>query len=162
MVVDADDCVSNRIVAFVNSHPESDGWILKKGYIYKENDLMMRREGSRFNQLCGSCNILKFKLYPLPENTDHFSDELIYFYSGFNHGKFERFFKDQDVILKPLPFAGVIYIIGNGENIYQNDFSKINGSHQGKLFFHIKQMRKLRPLLPPTRREFSLYPISRA
>jgi hypothetical protein len=93
MIVDADDCVSNRIAAFVNSHTDSNGWVLKNGYIYKEHDLVMRHERFRFNQLCGSCNILKFGLWPLPESNEKFSDELIYFYSGFNHGKIKGFLK---------------------------------------------------------------------
>jgi hypothetical protein len=160
MIVDADDCVSNRIAAFVNSHTDSDGWVLKKDTFTRRHDLVMRHERFRFNQLCGSCNILKFGLWPLPESNEKFSDELIYFYSGFNHGKIKGLFEDKGQNLGALPFPGVIYIIGNGENIYQNDFSKINGSHQGKLIFHVKQLRKIRPLLPSIRREFGLYAYS--
>jgi len=165
MIVDADDCVSNRIADYVNHHVDSDGWILKRGYIYEEKDFamrhLMRYERFRFNQLCGSCNILKFDLYPLPEDNGDFSDELIYFYSGFNHMNIERLFKEKGLSLKTLPFPAVVYIVGNGENISQNNFAKLNGSHHGKIFYHITQMRKLRPVLPSIKREFGLYTISK-
>jgi glycosyltransferase involved in cell wall biosynthesis len=102
MVVDADDCVSNRLAAFVNAHMDSDGWVIKQGYIYKENDLVMRHEKIRFNQQCGSCNILKFEQCPLPEDGESFSNDIIYFYSGFNHGRIEAFFKNKGLSIDSL------------------------------------------------------------
>lgn len=34
MSVDADDCISNRIAAFVNQQKESNGWFVDSGYKY--------------------------------------------------------------------------------------------------------------------------------
>src|SRR5690606_9193871 len=61
MVTDADDCISNKIVAYVDEHTSEDtsGWYFKKGYIYREGDKFISLNKENFNTLCGTCIIVK-------------------------------------------------------------------------------------------------------
>ena len=35
MLVDADDCVSQKLASFVDHNPQSNGWFINRGFLYK-------------------------------------------------------------------------------------------------------------------------------
>ena len=106
MVVDADDCIHNGIVAFTEQAPaDSPGWFVKKGYIYNEGSQLIFLNKNTFNVLCGTCLIVRADLAGQlisGEDLPVFSHELEALPSG------ETF--------TPLPVPGAIYSIGNTEN----------------------------------------------
>lgn len=157
MVVDADDCLDFRLVEFVNKHPDCNGWVISQGYVYQENSPFIYYRKSHFYTWCGTCNIVRFDLCPLPEEEGTYPDDLVDYYSGRNHEKMATMLKERGFPLEALPFIGAVYIIGNSENIYQTGFSKIHHANRGKLFFRLKELRKFRFLTPRIMKRFGIY-----
>jgi hypothetical protein len=115
MVVDADDCVSCRLAEFVHQNPNYDGWVMRKGYMYREGSNLLYVNIKRFNHVSGTSVIIKNELYQaLFENPD------LYFCS-FDHLP--------GVNMQSLPFAGALYSMLNGENILMSDqtFTQMRG-----------------------------------
>ncbi len=113
MFVDADDLVSNRIVAHVRRHPDPHGYIVDAGYEY---DLAtgLVRTAPRFDRLCGSCAVFNYSLPDLPE-TPH-STAPCRFTSFSNHSHWRDIAKAEGRPLAPLPFRAVVFVRNNGEN----------------------------------------------
>ena len=107
MVVDADDCISNKIVAFVKKHADVDGWFSNKGYVYREGSKLIFKKMNDFSSLCGTSVIVKPQ-YLLP---------LISPDMYFRHPK--RTLENGNK-MKPLPFSGAVYTI-NGENYFMTE-----------------------------------------
>lgn len=160
MLTDADDCLSCHIANFTNQHIGSNGWVLNKGYVYQENSQFIYYRKSHFYSWCGTCNIMKFDLCPLPNGEDSYGEDLIMYYNGKNHMKIKDKLARKGYPLDELPFIGAVYMIGNGENIYQKGFSTIHNANRGKLLFFVKELLKFRLLTPSIRKEFGLYKIS--
>ena len=59
MVLDADDCVSNRLARLVAEHPDANGWYIAKGYFYREGMNTVHVERRRFHKWCGSSHIAR-------------------------------------------------------------------------------------------------------
>jgi hypothetical protein len=106
MVVDSDDCVSKHLAEYVDKHQDGDGWVLRKGYIYRENNKILYMNTKTFNQTCGTSVIIKYALHKLVfENPDWYNCSFNVL-PGAN--------------IQPLPFVGAVYTIENGENILAN------------------------------------------
>jgi hypothetical protein len=126
MVVDADDCISCNLVKYVNENSNASGWVLNNGYVYQEDSHFIYYRKSHFYSWCGTCNIIKFDACPLPDKDVKFSEDIALYYSGKNHANIKEDLKKQGYLLEALPFVGAVYIIGNGENIYQKGFSTVH------------------------------------
>jgi hypothetical protein len=115
MVVDADDCVSCRLAAFVNKNSAQDGWVMRKGYMYREGSRFLYVNRKRFNHVSGTSVIIKHELHSLLfENPDFYCcsfDDI----PGAN--------------IIPLPFPGAVYSMLNGENILMSSqtFNQMQG-----------------------------------
>lgn len=154
MAVDADDCVSNRLAAFVADNPREPGWFFRKGYIYPEGGRCMYLNVRNFNQTCGSSVIVRFdQRHLVMENPDFYAHCI-----------------ERDPLV-PLPFAGSIYSIANGDNIYMtaDTTAQIQGSIWRKIFSPalprlVKKLIKYRPAMVTggIREEFGLYQIPAA
>jgi glycosyltransferase involved in cell wall biosynthesis len=111
MVVDADDCISNRIVAHIENNKSSNqvGWYINKGYFYREGDKIISLNRNNFNTLCGTCIIVRPKyIKDIFQEVPH----LLYVHQTetFNDG----------AELAQLPFPGAVYSMANGENHYMS------------------------------------------
>ncbi len=158
MVVDADDCISCHLTQYVNQHPNSSGWVLNNGYVYQENSRFIYYRKSHFYSWCGTCNIMRFDLCPLPDRDgESYPEELAFYYSGKNHANIKSQLKEKGYSIEALPFVGAVYTIGNGENIYQTGFSRIHNANRGRTLFLLKELLKFRLLTASIRQEFSLY-----
>ncbi len=157
MFVDADDCISSRIAAFVNQHPEIDGWYFSSGYVYQEGSRWIYYRKSAFNKWCGTSHIIRFDRLSFFEQYIPSED---FFELLRDHRALSNNLKQKGMQLQSLPFPGTVYIIGNGDNIYQSDWERLHNSNRGKSFFKIKEMLKFRPLSRSLREEFGLYPLS--
>ena len=155
MVVDADDCVSSRLAEFVSRHPRSDGWFFKKGYMYPEGGRFLYFNVKNFYQICGSSVIIAYgltqALFNNPDYYEHTFDEV-----------------PAGTALMPLPFAGAVYSMANGDNIYMSSETKqqIHGTLLRRVFSRaifslVKKVGKYRPALltRAIRREFGIYNI---
>lgn len=157
MVVDADDCVSRRLAAFVAAHPASPGWYLKKGYMYPEGSRFLYFNVRNFNVICGTSVIFAW-----PQRHLLVRDGVYY-----NH-TFDS--PPPGTLLTPLPFPGAVYSMANGDNIYMNAETKgqIHGSLFKMLFSKsivtlVQKVMKYRPVLMSNglRQEFGVYDSAR-
>lgn len=124
MFFDADDYVSNRLAEFVANNQTQNGWFFKQGYLY---DRSINTLGilDNFYMYCGSSHIIRFDLYSLPERLPQnpsqkeileFVEEYYLLYILGSHRWTSTYFAEKDKSLQFLPFLGVIYHIGHGEN----------------------------------------------
>jgi hypothetical protein len=67
MIVDADDCVSNRLAAFVKSNSNDNGWYLESGWKYREGNHHIFIKRRRFFTMSGTSNIVNVKHLHLPD-----------------------------------------------------------------------------------------------
>lgn len=110
MSVDADDCISDRIAGYVAQYPESNGWYVNSGYEYEEgsNKIAVRKQD--FYKICGTCNIINYRLFNLPEKMPSYEEFTVSdrFIGG--HPLAKGDLADRGTPLEPLPFPGVIFV----------------------------------------------------
>jgi hypothetical protein len=156
MVVDADDCVSSRLAELVSRHPKSDGWFFRKGYMYPEGGRFLLCNVRNFHHICGTSVIIASRLihtlFSDPDFYAHTFDE-----------------SPPGTALSPLPFAGAVYSMENGDNIYMSSETRqhIHGTLLKRIFSRdlfglVRKVMKYRPALLTAgiRREFGIYDIA--
>lgn len=107
MVVDADDCISNRIVEYVKKNPEVQGWYSKMGYVYREGSKLIFKKMDKFSSLCGTSLIVK------PQYIKGIISPDLYFRHPIRT-------LENGIKLQPLPFPAAVYTI-NGENYFMTE-----------------------------------------
>lgn len=147
MVVDADDCVNRHLAEFVSRYPNSHGWFFQQGYRYREGNSTIYLKRRNFYRMCGSSYIVRYDLNPLPPSLDY-SRGYGYYKTLIDHEKMRELLHRQGTPLQPLPFAGAVYIVGHGENLYYEDC---------KLGQGLLKRFNLRTLTPAQREIFGLY-----
>jgi hypothetical protein len=147
MAVDADDCVSKHLAKFVNQNPDTNGWFVNRGYKYQDGSEFIYIKYRNFYKMCGSCNIIRYDLNPIPEQPEY-NRGYGYYKFYIDHAKPRDILANKAEKLAPLPFAGAVYVVGHGEHHYY-DRSRLN--------FHLINRRKLNPAICE---EFGLYKIS--
>lgn len=157
MTVDSDDCISNRICEFVlkNGNDSISGWYLKKGYLYVEGKAYLYLNVKNFNEICGSCIIIKPEIIDLM-----YKEYREYFW--FYHER--RTFENGQSLL-PLPFPGATYSMVNGTNI-KLDHQELKERKEFNLFKMksiITLIRRLRKysVIPKVfvKNEFNIYDV---
>lgn len=144
MFVDADDCVSKHLAEFVNQHSNSNGWFINKGYKYREGSNFIFVRSNNFYHVSGTCNIIKYELNELPE-TPEYNRGCGYYKPYIVHRRISSILAQRGTPIEPLPFAGAVYIVENGENL---------SAHKYKPTFNLLNCR---PLTKAIKDEFSLY-----
>ena len=161
MFVDADDCISNRLVEFVQQQGSNhNGWYFDQGYEYEEGNKTIFLRQQNFNQKCGTSYIFRFDLV-FPQWVEF--DAITRDYQ--RHQMFGKYLASQGTPLSPLPFPGSIYMTDNQENIWlQKDFflQKDRPIRERIKFIIGDYYRKLKSqkLSPQTMQEFGLNPLA--
>jgi hypothetical protein len=150
MVVDADDCVSCRLAEFVQQNPNHDGWVMRKGYMYREGSKILYVNIKRFNHVSGTSVIIKNDLHhALFENPE------LYFCSFDNL---------PGVNMQALPFAGALYSMLNGENILMSNqtFTQMRGQILSSMPALVQKFfrYRIRFLNESIIKEFGLYDVN--
>lgn len=117
MTVDADDLVSKRLAEFVDRYSHENGWFVKKGYKYQENSDVVYLKRNEFYRMCGTSNIIRYDLNFLPESPEY-NRGYGYYKHYILHARVKDVLAEKSNPIKPLPFAGAVYAIGTGDNIY--------------------------------------------
>lgn len=165
MSVDADDCISNQLAAFVNQNKESNGWYMESGYEYEEGSNKIFLKNKNFYKLCGTCNIINNRLFTLPKK--NYLDGKFIGYDKFLTG--HPFAKGdlalQGTPLQELPFLGTIYVrdkIGESTSLQEPLLAKLKRSPK-EAFRGLKKFvlapLKEQKLTDTIRAEFGLYPL---
>ncbi|WP_339383711.1 glycosyltransferase family A protein [Oculatella sp. LEGE 06141] len=153
MAVDADDCVSKRLATFVEQHSQSDGWFINQGYVYKDGAKTIYFKGKKFNDICGTCNIIKYSRYDLYERLEERDvTHTLQYYGG--HKYILKELETKGTNIQPLPFPGAVYVVENGENYYNHNFGNLMVPK--RMFSRLRSMKNYRILTPCIRKEFGL------
>lgn len=155
MVVDADDCISRRLVEFSEQRPYSNGWFFETGYMYPDQSRFVYYSRENFHNLCGTSSIINYKLYEFNYPNARKDVAFIRHYYG-NHKYILRRIIGQGYNLEPLPFPGSVYILDNGENFYNQSFSIFVPKD---IVDRIKSLKNYRPISQKLRQEMSLHPL---
>lgn len=145
MTVDADDCVSCRLAAYIRQHPEANGWYLRQGYKYIDTSDFLYLKRREFYRMTGTANILRYDLNEIPPHPE-WNRGCGYYKFHINHQKIKAMMAERGTPLKPLPFPGAVYILGTGENMSGNE---------GNVSFSWLNRKRLTPKLA---QEFGLRP----
>jgi len=150
MAVDADDCVSRRIAAVIEGQAEAAGWLLRRGYLWKEGSRVAYLNRRNFNHSCGSSAIVRTDLWP-------------HLFSEGPRYSFEEPVLPDGLEFQTLPFPGAVYCILNGENMFM-DGQRLTTqrTNEGSLRYYLRKVEKYVPV-PVTGRladEFGLYPLA--
>jgi hypothetical protein len=162
MFVDADDCVSSRMVEFASHSSQSNGWFVDQGYLYKEGGHLMYHLQTNFSRLCGTCHVIRYDLFDLPLQMEAVSQEYILRGLG-SHIFIREMLAEKGTPLDPLPFAGAVYVFGHGDNHSQTPGYRsliLGRSRKSKGFSKtLRMLSHFRLQTNSLRREFGLYPI---
>ncbi|MDF5707227.1 MAG: glycosyltransferase family A protein [Nostoc sp. S4] len=165
MPVDGDDCISKKLVSFVAQNPKSNGWYIDKGYEYEEgsSNIIVRKQ--KFYKLCGTCNLINYRLFSLPEKVP--SNEPLTGHDNFlsGHPLAKKDLAARGTPIEPLPFPGAIYVrdkIGESTSLQEPLYAKLKRNHK-EVFRDIKkpliaQLNKQK-LTEEICDEFQLYPL---
>ncbi|OKH20357.1 hypothetical protein NIES593_19230 [Hydrococcus rivularis NIES-593] len=153
MLVDADDCVSNRLADYVETHPNEPGWLVTSGYWYRESSNFVKVMRKAFYEYCGTSNILRADIYDVDTYNEENVNKLFKYY---RHKIIKKNLENKRVHLAPLPFKGVVYIVHHGENTYYAVGNKHHKISLKSRFLRWKTLLDNRFLTPKIKEEFSL------
>jgi hypothetical protein len=154
MNVDADDCVSNRLAAWVREHPTEPGWYFDSGYFYRDRarTIFLKRGGFHF--WCGTSHIFRRDLVEVPPGTEAPDGYL----SALRADRLRCW-------LAPLSFPGAIYVNTKGfEGNHSRRDAWSDYKANPKIALHrvkkrIDELFRGVPVTAALREEFGLYPL---
>ena len=134
MFFDCDDFISNRIARYVSENSYGNGWFVNSGYVYDARERKFFALDEGFQTKCGTCYIVRAALFEVPLDFPtsasqasilaHFGNAYVCQLLG-SHRYLHDYLSGKGVLLKPLPFKGVVYHAGHGENWSRNfDFAR--------------------------------------
>jgi hypothetical protein len=123
MSLDADDRVSKYLVRHIEDHSDhckKPGWMIDKGYVYKEGTSYLIRVPEKLYMINGSSAIIKADLIRIPD----FSSTSYLDYNFFtDHGwVYERLKDEMGVTLEFLQFPAIAYIVHSNNVSHVDDF----------------------------------------
>ena len=158
MVVDDDDFVSRKILPFVSRHSERNGWYIRDGYVWGEDDHFVYKRND-FSTICGTSHIIRADLYQLPDTIDSATDQYIRSMLG-SHLFIHQHLDASGTPLEALPFPGAVYRVGHAGAHSQSSgvlreyfYKKSLLKRPDKFCQHVL---RLRPLTAALRSEFSV------
>ncbi|MGL4501671.1 MAG: hypothetical protein ACRC2M_21545, partial [Planktothrix sp.] len=167
MSVDADDCISKNIAEFVNKNPEKNGWYVDQGYEYDEGSskIAVKKEG--FYRICGTCNIVNYRLFTLPPEMMQYEQLTGYdrFLGG--HPLAKGDLAERGTPLEALPFPGVVFVRDQaGESVSMQESFLEKWKRNPKETLRGVKKRLMAPfneqvLTDSIREEFGLYALNR-
>lgn len=115
VLMDADDLVSQQLVAFVGQNETSPGWYIEQGFEYCEGSEKLVFIKDRFYGKCGSSHIVRFDLLEkIAQNTSIDTVD----HRFLHHQDVRRLVEEQGAALAPLPFPGAVYVTNHGDNVW--------------------------------------------
>ena len=156
MMLDADDLISNRLVDYVLTDRNPNGYIIEKGYAYDwGNGSIAPIPGAwskSFDSVCGSCSVIKYGVDDLPlprgaeaeEGTRHLAMHLK------QHSQWKHVMSDLGRPLAVVPFPAAVYVLNHSNNLHYS----IKAMRQDEVPVRISKRRL--PITPELSQEFSL------
>ncbi len=148
MVVDDDDLVSSRLVAHVSGHPDSNGWIIRKGYLWNDGGTCLMGVNN-FNDRCGTSLIIRSDLYDFPDSQETADIDWIKTMLG-SHRKIDKILSERGHPLETLPFRGSIYRVASSGShsrtpgiLRQIIYPRSNFMYPHRILLSLARLRRL-------------------
>ncbi|WP_309743350.1 glycosyltransferase family A protein [Chamaesiphon sp. OTE_20_metabat_361] len=143
MRVDADDLVSNRLVAFTEKHPYADGWFFASGYIHEvgSNHLFLHPQ---FMSVSGTSHIIRCNYADFPDSMDVPATEWLD--PIWQHLNVNSLLESRGKKLRSLPFAGAVYQI-NFQNVSATHLNNIRFSSMKAAIWKALFKRKITSII---------------
>ncbi|MDZ4401094.1 glycosyltransferase family A protein [Prosthecobacter sp.] len=151
MAMDSDDLVSSKLTELAAKHPDSNGWIIKKGYVYIPGSWWIQRT-NRFN--CGTNAIVASRCITYPRGTNSAQDEFDCIILRSGHLGIEDAMRQAGTPLEVLPFRGAVYNTGHGGN--NSLLGPWGGKGKKGPRWLLQALRTYQPLTPGVLHEFNL------
>lgn len=122
MIFDADDFVHRDIARFTADSSEPNGWVITRGYVYSRSRAVYRHQDN-FNRTCGTCHIVAYSVYQVPdlrttasqaEVAEAFGEKLYRVLGAHRHAA--EWLAERGVTLSEMPFRAAVYHVDTGEN----------------------------------------------
>ena len=155
MIMDADDCVSNRLAGWVASHPDSPGWYFDRGYVHDEGTRTLFVHRHRFDLMCGTSSILRCVSNEIPNGLE--GPVTSYPMLRYGHSKIVDHMQSVGRPLCRLPFCGAVYIRNAGETLSDFTLSRWRSRR-----IAIRKLFSTRRLTSRLAAEYGLYPLPAA
>jgi hypothetical protein len=149
----------------VNQHPSDNGWYVNGGYEYEEGSNKVNVRRKDFYKICGTCNIINYRLYNLPEKMLPYNELEGYdrFLGG--HPLAKGDLAERGTPIAPLPFPGVVFVrdrAGESVSMQEGLIAKLQRNPKEVLRGYKKAI--LAPfneqlITPEIQKEFNLFPI---
>ncbi len=165
MFVDADDCISKRLVEFVNHNYQQNGWFIDRGYVYEEGSKILYLQRKNFHKRSGTSHIVEYDLMAPPNHLtlEDINDDFLF------HQHLADMMQERGTPLDLLPFIGAVYVTETGENLwgerklFLEQFNSSKKAFYKELFLmYARRVYKLfhsHWLTQSIRNEFGLYDI---
>lgn len=129
MFFDCDDLIHHGLAEFVNPSPTTAGRYAPSGYLHTVGTRFVQPMTTDFHLKCGSCDIIRTDLIPVPSDLSIGSskdtviesvgaDTLYRLFA--THGHWPEYLASAGLRLEPLPLPAAIWMIGTGENASGN------------------------------------------
>jgi hypothetical protein len=121
--LDADDLVSRRLVEFVRSDGDPNGYVIEAGYVLDDATSRIAPVDKvwanvAYDVVCGSCLIVNVIPDELPGGDAFERDEGLYqLIRHHKHAEVKGAAADAGRPLKAIPFAAGVYVLNTGNNI---------------------------------------------
>jgi hypothetical protein len=156
MVVDDDDLVSARIVAFAAGNAGANGWKIDRGYFWTDGGRLLLQHND-FASYCGTSLIVRSNLYRLPATFEDAGAEYIKSMLG-SHVRIGKLLAEAGHPLASLPFRGAIYRLGHSgahsksSSLLRTSFLNLSALRRPRKL--IRNLSNIRPLGRGIRNEF--------
>jgi hypothetical protein len=170
--LDADDLISSRLVDYLKSSIEEDGFLITKGWIWKSNSKIFIQKTETFDQSSGSCVIINSKkadlqgpfltsleghniivsaaaIAKLPKNSLIPNSKTGSLLLNESHFRTRAQFNYLNLKLKTFPFESLVFRTGNSDSLWSYHSKYTLRRYLGKI-------RRIRFISKHIRREFSI------
>jgi hypothetical protein len=150
MSVDADDVVHKDLAALAAAHPETNGWMIRRGYSYDEGSRWLEWHND-FHLRCGTSHIIRLAPEELPDNLTGPAENC--FVLGRGHHQIAAHLAEIGRPLDVVPFPAAIYVKMTGENY--------TGRHPRNIGLRatVSKALRTRPVTSAIRENFNLKPL---
>jgi hypothetical protein len=149
MRADADDCISRRLVPFIEQQPARGAWYSETGWYHRLGSRLVIRS-ENFHMLCGTSCVSYVSADDLPSDMEQPSDEFYLVTQG--HNIVVDYLRKAGSPVGPVPFPTTVYITNSGENWSGQWTSSLLGRRD-----RLAYVLNTRPLTRSIRDEFGLY-----
>lgn len=139
MELDADDRVHKNLVKFLENSPQSNAFIIDKGYQLNYKSMRIF-PCNHLSNICGSTTILSREVAGVPQ-ANNISEFTKCFWQHDNHSTAKNYLTKNGIEFKTVPFNSLQYVLSHSLNKRENSILKSAGDFK-KIHLKLKKIIK--------------------